>query len=172
MLKLSIFSILMLSIEAFYFNQANVIGPVEQAQLEAMRMKIARMPAENFYNYHVMCSGGGIPRVNLPARLVHKTVPSRYFDTILNTIHGSYNRINQCPKWTRQNTEEKGMPESGAMEHLALDEQTPVGQVVYLLSAADPERRPLYYFMRKAENEPETSDNLFEVTQIKIGYDW
>lgn len=154
--------------EADYY-EPELLSPVELAQLEVMRLKILRMPLENFFNYHLMCSGSK-SRVSLQARLVHKTVPSLYYDTILNTLHGSHSRRNRCPKWTSPNVHVT--PQSGSMDQLVLDERTPVGHVVYLLSALDPEHKPLFYFLRKAENEPETSDDLFIVSQIKIGSNW
>ena len=140
----------------------------ERSQLASMGAKIANMNPSNYYNYFLMCLSA-TSRVNVKSMLVHKTVPSEYYDQILNTLHGSYNRKNKCPKWSSPNIHTR--PESGPMERLVLDEATPVGQVVYLLSALDPERQPLFYFLRPAETEPQMT-SLFSVRQIKIGENW
>lgn len=153
--------------ECFY--KPEPLSKAESNLLNSMQAKISRMLPESFYNYYLMCSSENA-RVSLKSMLVHRSIPAKYHDTIVNTLHGSLNRKNKCPKWTTANIHRQ--PESGSMDELILDERTPVGQVVYLLSAIDPERQQLYYFIRRAENEPHTSDNLFSVNQIKIGENW
>lgn len=153
--------------ESFY--QPEPLSEFEQRELKSMEMKISNMIPESFYNYHLMCSSSRA-RVNIKTMLIHNTVPSKFHDIILNTLHGSHNRVNMCPKWTTANIHTQ--PEAGSMKSIVLDERTPVGKVIYLLSAIDPERKPLFYFMRKAETEPIINENLFQVKTIKIGANW
>lgn len=118
----------------------------ERIRVNELGTKIVQMDESLFYKYYYMCPGPQ-SRVDINSMLlVHETLPLNTHDLIRQTLHASLNRKNKCPKWSLDNVRTK--PQSGSMSLLVVDESTPVGQVVYLLSAIDPEQKPLFYFIR------------------------
>lgn len=145
----------------------------ETQRLGQLKTQIEHMDESSFYNYHLMCTGYyEETRVNVKDLLVHRTIPAKYYDLISRTLEDSHNRKDKCPKWTNGIQTD---PKSGDMDHLVIDESTQPGQVVYLLSASDPERKPIYYFLRKAEDEQDAypdDDIIFSLNPIKMGKNW
>jgi hypothetical protein len=128
-----------------------------------------------FYNYSVLCGGLEYDsRVIREKAFLDKSIPNKYREFISKTYQAPNERQNKCPIWMN-NIDTVTGSKSGGMEYLSLPESKLPGEKIYILSANDPESRPLFYFMRKSEVEQENfpdDEIIFNVSTIKVGNSW
>jgi hypothetical protein len=126
-------------------------------------VKQLELNATKFYDYSIVCGGLDYDsRVYLPN--IDPGIPAQYHPMIHNSFVSPADRNNKCPRWSAG--EEKN---SGAMEKLLIDENTPIGTKVYTLLAVDPELQPVYYFIRNVESEPVDAPIILKITQSRVG---
>jgi hypothetical protein len=140
-------------------------GAINEDLLNDLRLKFQRTFSsskneENFYNYTLLCSGSEA-RANREKSFIDNTIPDSRRSLVHQTWDDPSKRENKCPRWAPI------VDKSGAMESLEIAENTPVGTRVYMLSAIDPELKPLFYYVRKAEKEPANEPLIFNITTAR-----
>jgi hypothetical protein len=130
----------------------------------------------NFYNYSIICGGNDFDsRFNKDKSFVDQTIPFKFKEFLYDTFTSPSERKNKCPKWSNNNGDDFYTVRAGGMESIKISENSKIGQKFYTLTAIDPESKPIYYFIRKAETENEKypdEEIIFDVNSIRFGVSW
>lgn len=151
------------------------ISPKHVQELKQFVIDVLMKNESNFYNYSIICGGNDFDsRFNKDKSFIDQTIPTKYKEFVYQTFKHPSERSNKCPKWSNNNGDDFSV-RSGGMESIKIPENAKIGQKLYTLTATDPEAKPIYYFIRKAESEKENypgEDLIFEVNSTRFGNSW